>query len=319
LIYALLIRIGLPPSTVLAFSAVPGLAIGLGAQRILGNLFSGISIQTDRPVRIGDFCKVDNQQGFVTRIGLRSIELSTFSGRVTIPNSMFDSATIQSFSKPINSESGPIDSDNIGQNIELQLEMPAGLGISHLNSIVERITDYAENQDNISKISCSFCENDASVVVLSIGALSKTNQDWDEYLYIRQMLVSEIRLIVSLIKNTKQMISVGRQTKPHLIKRIPSIIETIVNEDPLLSLSYCRLSSISDYSLDFAFNIHTKYTNIGDFLDAVAVLKQKILQSFSNNGIHIPYPTSVELATNPFEIPMSRNDNLSASQPNSIY
>ena len=319
LIYALLIRIGLPPNTVLAFSAVPGLAIGLGAQRILGNLFSGISIQTDRPVRIGDFCKVDNQQGFVTRIGLRSIELSTFSGRVTIPNSMFDSATIQSFSKPINSGSGPIDSNNIGQNIELQLKMPAGLGIGHLNSIVERISDYAENQDSISKISCSFCENDSSVVVLSVGALSKTNQDWDEYLYIRQMLVSEIRLIVSLIENTKQMISVGRQTKPQLIKRIPSIIETIVNEDPLLSMSYCRLSSISDYSLDFVFNMNTKYTDIVDFLDAVAVLKQKILQSFSNNGIHIPYPTSVELATNPFESPMSRNDDLSASQPNSIY
>jgi MscS family membrane protein len=97
LIYALLIRIGLPPSTVLAFSAVPGLAIGLGAQRILGNLFSGISIQTDRPVRIGDFCKVDNQQGFVTRIGLRSIELSTFSGRVTIPNSMLIQQLFKAF------------------------------------------------------------------------------------------------------------------------------------------------------------------------------------------------------------------------------
>ena len=315
LMYALLIRIGLPPSTVLAFSAVPGLAIGLGAQRILGNLFSGISIQTDRPVRIGDFCKVDNQEGFVTRIGLRSIELSTFSGRVTIPNSTFDSATIQSFSKPITSETGPIDSDQIGQNIELQLEMPSGLGIGHLNSIIERITDYAASHDFISKISCSFSENESGVVVLSISALSKTHQEWGQYLKIRQNLVSEIRLIVALIKNTKQMISVGRQTQPELIKRIPNIIEKIVNEDPLLSMSYCRLSSISDYSLDFVFNMNTKYTNIGEFLDAVAVLKQKILQSFSSYGIHIPYPTSVELATNPFDKYVGINDDSTTSEP----
>ncbi len=301
LMYALLIRIGLPPSTVLAFSAVPGLAIGLGAQRILGNLFSGISIQTDRPVRIGDFCKVNNQEGFVTRIGLRSIELSTFSGRVTIPNSTFDSATIQSFSKPVSSNIEQIDSDSIGQNIELQLEMPSGLGIGHLNSIIERIKNYAASQDNISKTSCSFCENENGDIVLSITALSKTNQEWEKYLSIRQKLVSEIRLIVALIKNTKQTISVGRQTKPELIKKIPNIIETLISEDPRLSMSYCRLSSISDYSLDFVFNMNTEYEGIGDFLDAVAVLKQKILHSFAGYGIHIPYPTSVELDKNPFE------------------
>ena len=312
LMYALLIRIGLPPSTVLAFSAVPGLAIGLGAQRILGNLFSGISIQTDRPVRIGDFCKVDNQEGFVTRIGLRSIELSTFSGRVTIPNSTFDSATIQSFSKPVSSNIEQIDSDSIGQNIELQLEMPSGLGIGHLNSIIERIKDYAATQDGISKISCSFCEDKNGGIILSITALSKTNQEWEKYLSIRQKLVSEIRLIVALIKNTKQTISVGRQTKPELIKQIPSIIETLISEDPRLSMSYCRLSSISDYSLDFVFNMNTEYEGIGDFLDAVAILKQKILQSFAGYGIHIPYPTSVELDKNPFE----KNDPKNASGMN---
>ncbi|MAH58223.1 MAG: hypothetical protein CMN91_07285 [Synechococcus sp. ARS1019] len=315
LMYALLIRLGLPPSTVLAFSAVPGLAIGLGAQRILGNLFSGISIQTDRPVRIGDFCKVNNEEGFVTRIGLRSIELSTFSGRVTIPNSTFDSATIQSFSKHVQSNIGPIDSDAIGQNIELQLEMPSGLGIGHLNSIVDRIKDYAATQERISKISCSFCENNNGGIILSIVALSKTNQEWEKYLNIRQNLVSEIRLIVALIKNTKQMVSVGRQTKPELIEQIPNIIEAIINEDPQLSMSYCRLSSISDYSLDFVFNMEAKYTDIGEFLNAVAALKQKILLTFSNNGIHIPYPTSVELQTNPFEQPINFEGSLTTSEP----
>ena len=42
LIYRLLIQLGLPSSTVLAFSAVPGLAIGLGASKLLGNLFAEI-------------------------------------------------------------------------------------------------------------------------------------------------------------------------------------------------------------------------------------------------------------------------------------
>ena len=53
LLYRLLIVMGLPANTVLAFSAVPGLAIGLGASKLLGNLFAGLSIQTDRPLRVG--------------------------------------------------------------------------------------------------------------------------------------------------------------------------------------------------------------------------------------------------------------------------
>ena len=76
IIYQLLLRLGMPSSTVLAFSAVPGLAIGLGASKLLGNIFAGISIQSDRPIRVGEFCQVGDKLGFVKRIGLRSIELS---------------------------------------------------------------------------------------------------------------------------------------------------------------------------------------------------------------------------------------------------
>jgi len=57
-IYRLLVVLGLPSTTVLAFSAVPGLAIGLGASKLLGNLFGGLSIQTDRPVRVGEFSRL---------------------------------------------------------------------------------------------------------------------------------------------------------------------------------------------------------------------------------------------------------------------
>ncbi|QNJ22448.1 small-conductance mechanosensitive ion channel/ MscS family [Synechococcus sp. MIT S9220] len=99
LIYRLLLLLGLPSSTVLAFSAVPGLAIGLGASKLLGNLFAGLSIQTDRPLRVGEFCEVGGNLGFVTKIGLRSMELQTLESRVTIPNSVADEATIVNYSR----------------------------------------------------------------------------------------------------------------------------------------------------------------------------------------------------------------------------
>lgn len=93
MIYHLLIELGLP-STLLAFSAVPGLAIGLGASKLLGNLFGGLSIQTDRRLRVGEFRRIDDHLGFVTKIGLRSLELETMGSRVTIPNAIANANAI---------------------------------------------------------------------------------------------------------------------------------------------------------------------------------------------------------------------------------
>ena len=70
LFYQLLLKLGLPPATVIAFSAVPGLAIGLGASKLLGNLFAGIAIQSDKPIRVGEFCRIGSDQG-LARICLR--------------------------------------------------------------------------------------------------------------------------------------------------------------------------------------------------------------------------------------------------------
>ena len=98
-LYKLLVVLGLPSTTVLAFSAVPGLAIGLGASKLLGNLFGGLSIQTDRPVRVGKFCQIGDTLGYVTKIGMRSLVLQTLDTRVNIPNLIIDEQTIVNFSR----------------------------------------------------------------------------------------------------------------------------------------------------------------------------------------------------------------------------
>ena len=96
-IYQLLISFGLPPSTILAFSAVPGLAIGLGASKMLSNLIAGLVIQTDRPIRVGDFVDIGGTNGFVSQVGLRSIKLETISSLITLPNAKADESNINNY------------------------------------------------------------------------------------------------------------------------------------------------------------------------------------------------------------------------------
>lgn len=105
-IYRLLLALGLPGSTILAFSTVPGLAIGLGASKMLGNLMAGFVIQTDRPIQVGDFCEIAGNKGFVTSVGLRSIRMDAAKSKITIPNSKVDETNVINYMEVISTDYG---------------------------------------------------------------------------------------------------------------------------------------------------------------------------------------------------------------------
>ena len=292
IIYQLLLRLGMPSSTVLAFSAVPGLAIGLGASKLLGNIFAGISIQSDRPIRVGEFCQVGDKLGFVKRIGLRSIELSTRSANVTIPNNKVDDTTIVNFTRQtLRKQDGlqhPL------QTIEFVLSLPSGLGIGQLNAITQRSCDYLAGIQSLTSHCAHYDESPSGALSLTMLAEVRIST-WEDYLSIRQSILGDIKLIIAVVKNLKQSISVARDTPLEMVDRIPDLLADIINNDPNLTLSVCRLSAISDYSLDFMVLMESTYTDVGGFFSALARVNKGILDCFAANGIEIPLPTSVEI------------------------
>ena len=292
IIYQLLLRLGMPSSTVLAFSAVPGLAIGLGASKLLGNIFAGISIQSDRPIRVGEFCQVGDKLGFVKRIGLRSIELSTLSANVTIPNNKVDDTTIVNFTRQtLRKEDGlqhPL------QTIEFHLSLPSGLGIGQLNAITQRSCDYLAGIQSLTSHCAHYDESPSGALSLTVLAEVRISS-WEDYLSVRQSILGDIKLIIAVVKNLKQSISIARDTPLEMVDRIPDLLADIINNDPNLTLSVCRLSAISDYSLDFMVLMESTYTDVGGFFSALARVNKGILDCFAANGIEIPLPTSVEI------------------------
>ena len=89
---------GFQMSTVLAGLGVGGIAVALAAQKTIENLFAGISLVIDQPVRVGDFCKFGDSVGTVLDIGLRSTRIQTLDRTVvTIPNAQFASINIENF------------------------------------------------------------------------------------------------------------------------------------------------------------------------------------------------------------------------------
>ncbi len=87
---------GFDVGALIAGLGIGGLALALAAQDTVKNIFGGIVIFIDQPFRIGDRIKIDNIDGFVEYIGIRSTRLRTLSGRlVTIPNLQFSDRPIE--------------------------------------------------------------------------------------------------------------------------------------------------------------------------------------------------------------------------------
>lgn len=78
---------GYPAASIVAGLGVGGLAVALAAQKTVENLFGAFTLGADQPFRVGDFVKVEDFQGTVETIGLRSTRIRTLDRTViTIPN-----------------------------------------------------------------------------------------------------------------------------------------------------------------------------------------------------------------------------------------
>jgi MscS family membrane protein len=93
-------NLGIPLTPVLAGLGVGGIAVALAAQNSLENLIGGFNLFTDRPIRVGDFCRFGQRIGTVEEIGLRSTRVRSLDDTViSIPNSSFSKMELENFAK----------------------------------------------------------------------------------------------------------------------------------------------------------------------------------------------------------------------------
>ena len=89
---------GYNTTTLLAGLGIGGVAIALASQKTIENLFGSVSVISDRPVSVGDFCKFGDRIGTVEDIGLRSTRIRTLDRTlVTVPNGSFSAMMLENF------------------------------------------------------------------------------------------------------------------------------------------------------------------------------------------------------------------------------
>jgi MscS family membrane protein len=91
--------IGVNITTALAGLGVGGVAVALALQKPMEDVFGAITLYTQQPVRVGDFCRIGNETGTIEEIGLRTTFIRTLANtRIAIPNARLASEPIDNIS-----------------------------------------------------------------------------------------------------------------------------------------------------------------------------------------------------------------------------
>lgn len=80
-------NVGVNIGALLGTLGIGGIAFALAAQDTVKNIFGAFTLLTDRPFSIGDTVKIDNFEGTIVDIGVRSTKMRDYDKRiVTFPN-----------------------------------------------------------------------------------------------------------------------------------------------------------------------------------------------------------------------------------------
>ncbi len=91
---------GYDVTAIIASLGIGGIAIALAAQNIVGDIFNYFVIFFDKPFEVGDFVVIDEKNGVIEYVGLKTTRIKTLSGeQLVFSNSDLTNSRIHNFKK----------------------------------------------------------------------------------------------------------------------------------------------------------------------------------------------------------------------------
>ncbi len=138
-------KLNLNVSPFLATLGVGGIAVALALQESLTNFFAGFYITVDRPLKVGEFVKLETgEEGYIEEIGWRSSKMRLLANNLlVIPNSKLAQSIILNYDRPTKAM-GFVIPVGVGYNSDLEKVETVTIEVAKdvLASIVGAVKDF---------------------------------------------------------------------------------------------------------------------------------------------------------------------------------
>jgi len=184
---AILYNFGINVTAFFASLGIGGLALALAAKDTAANLFGSIALLVDRSVKVGEWIRVNEIEGTVEDIGMRTTKIRTFEkSLIAIPNSIVATSPIENYSRR--------GIRRIKMSIGLPYDTPRETLhaiIADLRALLEHHPDIAQDANKLVYFR-DFNSSDLGVLIYAFAIRS----EWKSYLEIREDLNFKIMQIV---------------------------------------------------------------------------------------------------------------------------
>jgi MscS family membrane protein len=199
---------GLNLSAALAGLGIGGIAIALAAQKTIENLFGGISILTDRVMRVGDLCRVGETIGTVEDIGLRSTRIRTVErGLISVPNGSLATANVENLSAR--------DKMRVFCKVGLRYETSRDQLERVLTQVSTMLREHPRVETSSAWIRLAALADSALQLEMQAYVLTR---DYDDYTAVRENLLLRVMDIVescgTSLAYPSQTVYLAREPKP---------------------------------------------------------------------------------------------------------
>jgi len=132
---------GIQMTAILSTLGIGGLAFALAAKDTLSNLFGGFTILMDDLFRQGDWIIIQDVEGTVVEVGVRSTTIRTFDNAlVTVPNSTIANHQVVNWSKR-----------RIGRRIKMRIKITRESRLQDVKNGIDDISYLLERHPDIAK------------------------------------------------------------------------------------------------------------------------------------------------------------------------
>jgi len=178
---------GINVSALVAGLGIGGLAFALAAKDTAANLFGSIALLLDKSIRIGEWIRIDDVEGTVEDIGMRTTKIRSFQkSLITLPNQMIANSPIENFSR------------RGIRRIKMTIGLTYDAKSEQIEKIILDIKTMLKNHEGIAQnetMLVNFTTFDDSSLGILIYTFSKTS-NWEKYLNIQEDINLKIMKII---------------------------------------------------------------------------------------------------------------------------
>ncbi|HIQ51501.1 MAG TPA: mechanosensitive ion channel [Nautiliaceae bacterium] len=115
----------------LASAGIAGIALALGAQQLLSNLFGGVNLFLDKSIKVGDKVIYNGRVLWVEEINIRTTKFRTLENTyLIVPNSQLANSVIENVTQPLKAK-----------NVRINIEVAYGSDIEKVKKVLKKVAE----------------------------------------------------------------------------------------------------------------------------------------------------------------------------------